>query len=398
MLPSVIDLGLAPDDVQAHFVRSGYWETVERRTRHACTLTPAALVLDSEALTATASNIYAAVENLERNLHVLGQKKSLLHDEAFFLRQAKIASHGLSLPGRSVCDDVPPMVKIDFAYGIDSGWQVLEIDTYNPRALGTIALMDSIALLAGMHPGRILTDALGKYLNAAEKWHIIVSEKEMYYETSYDVLSRFLRERGISINTLRERDMVSVRDISQVLCIPENLDRTPAIRDQLLRRYTEGDTYAVYPPKAYLGSKAFLPYFANQPSFQGLIPATALLTGELEKCTFTPPSTHKRFILKATCSSGCKGIVRYDEGEMFSRIVRGQRNAKKPLWIIQEEIDQKPFDVIVFDGNERVRSPYYFRLTVYAQKDGVAGMKITGRPEKIVHGAPDCIQMPIIAA
>ncbi len=42
--------------------------------------------------------------------------------------------------------------------------------------------------------------------------------------------------------------------------------------------------------------------------------------------------------------------------------------------------------------------PLFLRLTMYAKYDGIAGMKMTGRQDKLVHGAPDCVQLPVVKA
>jgi hypothetical protein len=404
MRTHMLDLGFSRRDVEEFLVTAGYWDTASKRERHACVLTPSAYILHEEPqLTLAAKALYAGVMRLESVLAGLSQQHRLLHAESQFLRMAKSASHGLLRPGEDLGVDIPPVVKIDMVRDRTGEWYAVEVDTYNPRALGTMALVDALARLANTAPASSIASNLAMLLGREREWTFIVSEKEMYYSTAYEVLISLLWKCGVSVRLISEKEaainmsLLKCRDGPLYLfSIPENMDRHPAVRNFLLAEYRAGSIQTIYPPKAYLGSKAFLPFIATQEGVNGTVPPTALLTGWVENCIFSRPRTNDRIILKPAHSSGSKGIVRQEERYLFYGTIKDARGSKNPLWIAQEEVQQDPISITVFDGTSRIAIPYYLRLTMYATAQGIAGLKITGRPEKIVHGAPDCIQLPVI--
>ena len=404
MRTHMLDLGFSSQDVEEHLIVTGYWNTESKRERHACVLTPCAYILHEESqLTDAARALHAAVMQLETTLAGLSQRHHLAHAESRFLRMAKSASHGLLRPGEDSGLAIPPMVKIDMVRDRSGEWYAVEVDTYNPRALGTIALVDALVKRANKTPASCVVLRLAAMLGNEREWAIIIYEKERYYGTSYEVLGSLLQKNGVRIRFVSEKEVA--KNISMLRCrdgpfhtflIPENMDRHPEIRTYLLAEYRAGFVRTIYPPKAYLGSKAFLPFIAAQKGVNNTVPPTALLTDWVENCIFSRPRSSDRIILKPVHSSGSRGIIRQDDLDSFYKTIKEEKQSKNPLWIAQQEVAQEPIAVTVFDGKSRVVMLYYLRLTMYATAEGIAGLKITGRPEKIVHGAPDCIQLPVI--
>lgn len=403
MHDGLINLGLTAQEITTYLQAAGYWSSPEKCSRHAFVLSPCAYVLREEGeLQDAARALYAAVANLEIRLSTLARKKQLSHTEAAFLRLGRVAAHGLFRPGEAEDTAIPPVLKIDMVRG-RSRWYAVEVDTYNPRALGTIALMDGLLSRAGKQPAFSIVSALCKILSAAgTRWGLVVSEKERYYQTSYEVLASFLRQRGVEVTLFREQDMAGTcapyvrTELPFVFFIPEDLDRHPVVRDRLMEELRGGNISTCFPPKAYLGSKAFLPFIAMQPGAADFIPPTALLSDDVDRCVFSRPLSGNNVVLKQVISSGSKGVVWLQDNHLFDEKVRESKRSKTPLWVVQEEVDQVPIIVPVFNDEHRIETPYHLRLTMYATAQGIAGLKMTGRQDRLVHGAPDCIQLPVV--
>lgn len=149
MRAHVLDLGLNASDIEAHFEASGYWDTPDKRVRHACVRSPSAYVLDEESvLDDSARVLYRAVTQLEIKLASLARKSHRTHAQSAFLRTGTSAAHGLLLPGEDLLDSVPPFFKVDLVRDCAGTWKAVEVDVYNLRPFGTIALVDSLAAKA----------------------------------------------------------------------------------------------------------------------------------------------------------------------------------------------------------------------------------------------------------
>lgn len=399
------DLGLSRRDVDNYLVLSGYWSTPAKRERHQSILSPSAYVLNEAAdLSATARALYVAVQKLERELVELSCLTRLREEQAQWLRYAKSASHRLLRPGQARCSQIPPILKIDMVRGAGGEWRAVEVDSYNARALGTIVLCDGLLEHSSHEPAAPLAKNLAHLLAEVSTLTIIISEKEEYYRTSFEIVRDALIKKGVRTRLVNERHIATnpafpgTSDGQPVLLIiPENMHRYPEARQKLMGDYRSGRIAVLYPPKPYLGAKAFLPFLAVQDGVVGVIPATALLTGQLDSCRFYPSPKAKRFILKHVHSSGSKGLIREgdDRGAYFKTIKESQ-GARNPLWVVQEEVVQEPIPLTVFEGDERVTDLFYLRLTMYVGAEGIAGIKMTGRKHDIVHGAADCVQLPVI--
>ena len=105
-------------------------------------------------------------------------------------------------------------------------------------------------------------------------------------------------------------------------------------------------------------------------------------------------------VLKGTVSSGMKKVIFSDlEPERFEKTLAEARATKTPSWILQEQVLTHAVPVVVFDeGGKRITRDYFLRVVAHITKDGVLDVEVTGRPDRMVHGAPDCIQLPVIFA
>ena len=104
-------------------------------------------------------------------------------------------------------------------------------------------------------------------------------------------------------------------------------------------------------------------------------------------------------ILKGVVSSGMKQIIFSDrEPGRFLEMLAQAGNYKAPAWILQQQVQPVPLPVLVFDETgARIEEKHYLRVTAYITADGVLGVDVTGRKNPMVHGAKDCIQIPVVS-
>ncbi len=411
-MEQIIDTGISFSELKRFLIDIHYWDTPEKRIRHSYILSPGAYRLTApphRELQEIAKAAYGAVANLEKHFSELAHQRVLSHEEARFLHVGKSAAHGLFNPGKDPEEKIPSLLKLDLVEKTDGTYAIVEVDTYNPRALGMIALLDETLSLSGRVPAYPIAESIARAVQnegVGDDWTILVSEKERYYETVYAILARSMSFRGISVHLLREHDVGEDLEllhdgekVRPILIISESLDRYPRVHEYLLARYPSGELGALYPPKAYLGSKGFLPFLAKQEGMNRFIPATALLVGKYEACVFSKSPTVTEMVAKAVYSSGAKGVVFSDiDAERFSAILAeaAEHHIKAPHWIVQERVEPKLASLPIFEGDSRVMSEFYLRITLYVSATGIAGIKVTGRKEMLVHGASDCVQLPVI--
>lgn len=415
---NIVDTGVENNDLVQYFEQSGYWNTPERKMRHSCVLSPCAYVIrrgQSDQLNHMARSVYAAVQGLEDLLRELARKRAVSNGEARFLKLARGASHGLPKPGEHAANDIPPIVKVDMVEDAQGIYRVVEIDAYNPRALGTMALLDgiwspyiSISSKRTLDVAKGLRDIMSRMGAAGgeQQWDFLLPEHERYYQAAYEVLRTRVEGAGTQTRLVWEseaaanpRSIVDAGSIPHLFLIPERMDRYPEVRSRLCADYRRGEVKLIYPPKPYLGCKAFLPWLARQPGMNEIIPATAVLQGNSHgQLDFSSLPTSEVMVLKPANSSGAKHIIFSDaDPTQFSAICKAEIGRRTPEWIVQEQVEQHPVPLIVFDDRRgEIVRPYYFRFTAYITCRGLLGMKATARPGRLVHGAPDCAHIPAL--
>src|SRR3989344_1536061 len=406
---SVADLGGDLSRLESYLVACGYWNTPEKRQRHAYTLSPSAYVLtraEHQELEHIAITTHAAVRVLNTRLCGLAKDAARLpNGDAAFLKLATAASRGLLRPHDGV-ETIPEIIKLDLVRNACGGFRLVEADVYNPRGLGYAALLaESVP-----NPFRSRRfsgiSALATVLtsHSTAPWQILISEYERYYETAFRILSGSLESWGVRTHLLREEALARGGDplstgsteTANLFAIPESLFQRPLARDALLARYRAGPLRTFSPPVAYLGSKAFLPFLRTCEGMEGIIPRSGLVGQRFSLDALLADGNGA--ILKATVSSGMKGVFFSDlDRPAFDTALKKARAFKTPGFVLQEQIPQEPIPVVIFDeAGGRVTQDYYLRLTVYAMARGVLDAEVTGRPDRKVHGAPDCIQLPVI--
>ncbi len=395
-MTQIADIGNTRRDLERYLQDVGYWATPEDRARYAYVLSPCAYVLNAEqkaAMERMAKAVYGAVVSLSERLSAFALARSLSNNDAQFLALATSATRGLVPPSQNA-GRVPPVLKVDLMQDATGAYKIAEVDSYNPRGLAFVSLIDATApgrLLCG--PGiRVIADMMRSI--SEDPWDIIVSERERFYVRAFDVMRKRLLLAGIRTRLVSENTLTEESLPSRVLMIPETLDRNIVGRDLLVKAYADGTLTSLFPPAPYLGSKAFLPYLASQPGMEEFVPACSLVnkrTDPLTVCNGGP------YVLKGFMSSGMKQILFSDaDARSFSETFAKARTEKRSAWMMQNAVPQNPYDIDVFEYGGTLVRPYYLRITAYVSARGLVGAVVTGRPDKKVHGAPDCIQIPVI--
>ncbi|HVX90396.1 MAG TPA: hypothetical protein VHC20_02040 [Candidatus Paceibacterota bacterium] len=400
MHTQTFDSGVARTRIADYLVASGYWGDESLRRRHAYVLSPAVYMLSPEqeqSLSRLARYAYNAVKTLNgRLVHLATSGTHLSHDEARFVGLANAGSRSLYTPADGVTD-IPPVLKVDLVQDAQGRFFIAEVDSYNPRGFGFAALLEeSMPELSLMrYPGM---KGFAEHMSSTQEWCVVVSEFERYYEAPFRVLCNSLERHGKKMTILREHELGTGGQIPEgagVLAIPESLNRYPVVREKLLAHHRQGTCAFLYPPVAYLGSKAFLPYLRSCIGMDEFIPPTVPV-GKRHANTLPRPDVPA--VLKATVSSGMKGVYFSDiDGDGYTSALAKASALKHSSWILQEQVPQEALPIVVFeeDGTRVVRD-YFLRITAYVRADGVVDAEITGRPDRKVHGAPDCIQIPVI--
>lgn len=393
------DAGIGRDELRSYVVASGYWGDENLEKRHAYVLSPSVYMLSHEqerSLDRLARCTHAAVKSLNARLICLASgQKHLSHEEARFVKTANAGSRSLCTPASGEAR-IPPVIKVDLVQDANGRFFIAEVDTYNPRGFGFAALLENSipGLAAWRYPGLA---GLAEYFAGPEEWHVVISEFERYYETPFRVLCDALARHGKKLSIVREHELANGRKLppaSGILAIPESLNQHPQVRESLLACYRENTHAFLYPPVAYLGSKAFLPYLRSCIGMDEFITPTVPVG---KGCANALPDPGRPAVLKAAVSSGMKGVYFSDIDGEYAQALQKACSQKNSSWILQEQVPQEPLPIVVFDGGgNRVTQEYYLRITAYVSESGIVDAEITGRPDRKVHGAPDCIQIPII--
>ncbi len=392
------------DALRAFYKRSGYWATEYLAQRNACVLSPCVYVVSSAQqvqLQELGKSVYANVQDIATRLATYAVHPPRSRDEQELLSIAHRNARQLVRPCDMRDASIPPVIKVDMVQDEGGNYFVAEADVYNPRGLGFNAFFEKqlMALLPDVstHPFlEWMADQLHAFAPHGSMT-MIVSDYERYYASSFMILADALAEKHFSLRVVYESHSIDlVAEISKTngcaMILPESLS-LPRVREALLRAHYAGDVQFFFPPKAFLGSKLLLPYMRND-----FVPTTALVS-KYHK-SHNPDVTHGAWILKKGQSSGMKGVIFSDmDAGVFHREIAQQYLCKRPSWIVQKQVPQKPMRLRVYnvDGS-LTEGNYYVRIIAQCCADGVIGLDITARTDRMVHGAPDCVMMPAILA
>lgn len=401
-----VDLGLTRPELASYLAGCGYWGSPEKEKRHGYVLSPCAYVVSPAQhkwLDDMSRSTFRALANLQHDLCSVAKADSRSNADAQFLSLATRASRGLLTP-HDGCTEVPPYIKVDLVQTPEGAYRIVEVDAHNPRGLPYIAFLEGTPKLQRHARYRgietLCTMLRRKTAPIAVEWTILVAHYERYYLPAFEVLCDTLNARGIRTQVVEERNAAGLLEGNQslhLLSIPESLctyeGASSALRDGLMEQYRRGIVKTLFPPAAYLGSKAFLPYLRQQPGMDAYIPPSALIGKgcELPHVNGTP------VVLKKAMSAGMKGVVMPGSPDFAACLDEAQKT--RPSWILQDMVEQEPLPVTVFtESGDRTVNRYYLRVTAYASQHGIIYAEVTGRQTKDVHGAPDCIQIPTILA
>jgi hypothetical protein len=406
VMDMLIDAGLSRQYLTHKLIESGLWSESGDNSRYGYTLSPCVYGIGPDFarnLEYLGRDVHRSLRSLDEKLICLGSGGvHLTKPAARFLRLAKTGTKNLLTP-RDGGVGISPVIKVDLVQDMDGNYRIAEVDAYNPRGLGYLCLLASMTDGMKRFPGEgVLTSLFASIRRDNSPWVIIVSEYERYYEPAFGVLVKSLQKYGIPAKLVREEKLGQdgvdevLGDFAQVLCIPESLSEYPKVRRRLIERYKEGSLFAIFPPKAYLGSKGFLPYLSGPGLAEEHIPKTSLVSRVDDPGAVIKDGTPA--VLKATVSSGMKQVLFSDlDEEAFCAKLAGARKDEYPLWVMQEQVPQTATPVMVYDDcGRKVCRDYYFRIIAHITEYGILDVEVTGRPDRKVHGAPDCIQLPSV--
>ncbi len=409
-------------------VRLGLWAGEERQ-RHAYILSPSAYRLTSgrvlvlEHIARTVTRAYGGLSRLgdavTREVPKSNAARALnkLFMDAF--RGLPLTVLGDSL--------LPPILKVDIVCGA-SGYAVVEVDGYNPRALPYPLLLRHLYRI-GIDQHALFWDSAGSvliplmykaFLHSSDSRYaqrktekgltILHADRERFYRPAFEFLACGLGEdlKTVVVGELEATDLPN-----NVLIFPR-LDRNIELRNRLASEYSVGKRIFQFPVRPYLGSKAMLGLVHNLTGDEYVEGMLRQFVGEeiLEDTRRIVPRTlnvsrgsreaaEKMLgvspaVLKAVNRSGMKGVLFSGEPE-FERLFQSAVSSKHPQYVLQEEVSQVPEKHPVFrpGGGTEMRE-WYLRIIIHVDTayECVADIEVTGRPDKKVHGAPDCIQIP----
>lgn len=402
-------LDISKNQLVSYLESVGYWGNDYLRKRNEFVLSPCAYKINSkqyENLNKLGRTIYSSLRAIAKKVYTFSNSAPKNRDDQELMGIVSRGDRKLLSPSETRDDSIPPILKVDIAQDCEGNYKVMEVDAYNPRGLGFNALLDGVGNLGSsddvetFETMKILAKMLLSF-SPSGKVSYFISDYERYYEPSFWVLKKTLAAYNVNLILIKEneceaRDIVNIlreRTEGFVFMIPESFQNI-ILRDKLLEAYKDGNLKFFFPPKAYLGSKMLLPYIAGYPEINGFIPKTTLLSKKYDVSNFLGRGN---WLVKVGQSSGAKGVFFSDLNSVeFMQCIEQEKNKKRPVWILQEKINQEALMLKTFLDNEECFDKYYLRLIAQVASNGVIGLEITGRKDCMVHGAPDCVMLPSI--
>lgn len=402
-------LDITKTQLEKHLAEVGYWGSPFLRKRNQFMLSPCGYLASEEQqqeLDVIGKTIYASLGSVAERIFQLAKDTPRNREDQELLGITTRGSKKLLSPNETFDAEIPPIIKVDMVQDANGNYFVVEVDAYNPRGLGFNALLNSIALLdpSGNKVCKTI-EALSQMLtkfNPNKKLFYLVSEHERYYAPSFTMLQMALLNLGIEMILVREAECQSPKEFiaklkdeanGSLFMIPESLNNK-ALKDALLESYKSGEIKLFFPPKAYLGSKLLLPYLSELPGVNGFIPPTSLVS---KNHGLNQIKLNKQLVLKAGQSSGMKGVLFSDlNKEDFSAQLKQEEGKKRASWVLQKHVPQESLSLKVFGEEGTTFQDYYLRVIAQFSADGLLGLDITGRPDRMVHGAPDCVMLPAV--
>lgn len=313
---------------------------------------------------------------------------------------------------------LPYICKVDFIEGIDGQFWIVEIDGYNKHGLGYSTLAARIAKIiqpkARTFPGvaKIISEAVKELKSKNNELVLLYANQERFYLPEFSILQEELNKQGINLFVTSE-DELKIKNNCRLFVDFPFLSNTK-LRKFLIQLYQKRKINFLIPPKPFFSSKAILALlrnnnqnkeletiFKSQILFSSLkkirkyIPETYLISQEKREDYWQKLSRSGKFIIKEAFSSGAKGVVFPDEPN-FNQVLKKAYHSGYSF-ILQKQITNAPYKFNYFADQEDLKQDkWYLRLTSHFTPRQVAGLVITARKDKRVHGALDCLQIGAI--
>ena len=311
-----------------------------------------------------------------------------------------------------------------------TGLMIVEIDATNPRGLGytTMGRLQAglIAPDAELLPGAVAHIATYLHKQGVTEVTFLYGDRQRFYLPEFEIVARAYAEFGITLTPVNEVDVL-VKEFGLIngqtdqalgnwfVDLPFLSHNGPLVawfRDAV----RDNRVNFVVPPKHFLSSKALLALFTNpvgNPDVEALL-RTQIDPAELDVLRAHIPATYLvdktrpfgfyrevagtgRWVLKASVSSGMKGVVFSDE-EGFDAALASAAASKRATNILQAEVPGREYHFTTFDAAHQpvTSGGWHLRLIAMMGPNSVLDCMATARQHKAVHGAPDAILTGVV--
>lgn len=414
----------------------GLWDTqVDGRYRYRYQLIPGAFTLTPEMrmqlqdIARFTQGALAASAALSKDLgeryqaSVLSDGVQLTAKEAAFVKMLRASCGGYAFVPSNTA--ISPLVKVDLAWdGVR--FQVVEIDTYNPRGLAYALWLRHAHVCAGervaLQHGLVYT--LLSLVPTCGKLVWVYSERERYYAPVLEAAAQVLAAYGVSLQVVGESSVNSFCSVTgagllepgdKLVIVPDRMHSNIPLREKLIAFALQYPERVLVPYVPHLGAKGLLAFLSNAnndpeiAAWQGAhlapdtkvladayLPKTALLSKQFTKIELPAFAQESAGVLKAINSSGAKGV--YMPGsEGYDNQLAFARRQKVPNYILQATVAQQQLELQHKEGTRG----HYVRVTAYVSTAGSApacvDAELTGTgDDPLVHGGPSCVQLPAL--
>lgn len=342
---------------------------------------------------------------------------------------------------RSFQTQIPAIAKLDLALACSGpAFRILEVEADQAHGFGYVTIADRFGIRTFPNkaylPGLItvLGDSLvERGFSTKKPLALIVGRLESFYEQELEVFSGIANKEGLNIMFIPERELVvsadgvashnnrnSVTDLLVDLPILTSAGRIGTGVDSvnLLDLYAQAKIECLIPPKRFLSNKNLLGLISNGSDDQDLekvlldvfnesklsrlrrfIPVSAVINRKTEDyAALRVINNPDNWVIKKAVASGSKGVALPSSPDR-QRAFLQEALVNPHSYIIQEKVEQEARRFHFAEQSELgdLRSALmYMRLTLFASPIRMAALALTARETEDVHGAKDCIQIPVV--
>lgn len=305
---------------------------------------------------------------------------------------------------------LPPIIKVDIIVNQKNELKIVEIDGYNPRGIAYAVLLNNIY---GVENKNLLNEIneLLKQRNA-NKLIWLYAERERYYLRSFEYLTKQLYKE-FKIETVTQNaneENLDIDNTSHYFIAPWGISKPNELvfKSKLIELHKKDNSKLIFSLKPWLNNKLLLglPFLENSffenngdynfvnelEAIKKFLPKTSIIHKN-----YKFENTTNQFLIKEGVSSGHKGVF-FNNSTDFSKKLELAKSQKKPSFIIQEEVNQKKFNIDYFEKDGTVKDDlFYCRFIAHFNSEGqLLNVDLTGRNQPIVYGSIDSIQAPCI--